>query len=72
MVYGGGASGVMLYGISLIAGKFDTGYLPSIAEKISSGGHFSDPAVMSCLPPRDWLRSRSAGPAMPSPRQLPE
>ncbi|MFO0809198.1 MAG: NADH-quinone oxidoreductase subunit N [Gemmataceae bacterium] len=32
VVYGGGASGVMLYGISLIAGKFGTGYLPDLAK----------------------------------------
>jgi NADH-quinone oxidoreductase subunit N len=31
VVYGGGAAGVMLYGISLLAGKFGTGYLPDIA-----------------------------------------
>src|SRR5262249_29834237 len=31
VVYGGGASGIMLYGISLIAGKFGTAYLPDIA-----------------------------------------
>jgi NADH-quinone oxidoreductase subunit N len=31
VVYGGGASGIMLYGISLIAGKFGTGYLPDLA-----------------------------------------
>src|SRR6185436_8648939 len=31
VVYGGGAAGVMLYGISLIAGKFGTGYLPDVA-----------------------------------------
>src|SRR5947207_15680992 len=31
VVYGGGASGVMLYGISLVAGKFGTGYLPELA-----------------------------------------
>jgi NADH-quinone oxidoreductase subunit N len=31
VVYGGGASGVMLYGISLIAGKFGTAYLPDVA-----------------------------------------
>jgi NADH-quinone oxidoreductase subunit N len=31
VVYGGGAAGIMLYGISLIAGKFGTGYLPDIA-----------------------------------------
>jgi NADH-quinone oxidoreductase subunit N len=31
VVYGGGASGVMLYGISLLAGTFGTGYLPDLA-----------------------------------------
>jgi NADH-quinone oxidoreductase subunit N len=31
VVYGGGASGIMLYGISLLAGKFGTGYLPDLA-----------------------------------------
>ncbi|HVS40001.1 MAG TPA: NADH-quinone oxidoreductase subunit N [Gemmataceae bacterium] len=31
VVYGGGAAGVMLYGISLLAGKFGTGYLPEVA-----------------------------------------
>jgi NADH-quinone oxidoreductase subunit N len=31
VVYGGGASGVMLYGISLVAGKFGTAYLPDLA-----------------------------------------
>ncbi len=31
VVYGGGASGIMLYGISLLAGKFGTGYLPNLA-----------------------------------------
>lgn len=32
VVYGGGASGVMLYGISLLAGKYGTGYLPDLAH----------------------------------------
>src|SRR5207253_4584139 len=32
VVYGGGASGVMLYGISLLAGRFGTGYLPDLAK----------------------------------------
>ncbi len=32
VVYGGGAAGIMLYGISLIAGKFGTGYLPDVAQ----------------------------------------
>src|SRR5262249_14163664 len=31
VVYGGGAAGVMLYGISLLAGKFGTAYLPDLA-----------------------------------------
>jgi len=31
VIYGGGASGIMLYGISLIAGKFGTAYLPDVA-----------------------------------------
>jgi NADH-quinone oxidoreductase subunit N len=33
VVYGGGASGVMLYGISLLAGKFGTASLPALADK---------------------------------------
>ncbi len=32
VVYGGGAAGIMLYGISLVAGKFGTGYLPDVAH----------------------------------------
>jgi NADH-quinone oxidoreductase subunit N len=32
VVYGGGASGIMLYGISLLAGKFGTAYLPDVAR----------------------------------------
>src|SRR5262249_11766585 len=31
VVYGGGSAGIMLYGISLLAGKFGTGYLPDVA-----------------------------------------
>lgn len=31
VVYGAGASGVMLYGITLLAGQFGSGYLPDIA-----------------------------------------
>jgi NADH-quinone oxidoreductase subunit N len=31
VVYGGGASGIMVYGISLLAGKFGTAYLPDLA-----------------------------------------
>lgn len=31
VVYGGGAAGVMLYGMSLLAGKFGTAHLPTLA-----------------------------------------
>lgn len=46
VVYGGGASGVMLYGISLLAGKFDTGYLPSIVRELGAAGALTDPVVV--------------------------
>jgi NADH-quinone oxidoreductase subunit N len=36
VVYGGGAAGVMLYGISLLAGKFGTGYLPDLGIAVSA------------------------------------
>lgn len=36
VVYGGGASGVMLYGISLLAGTFGTAYLPDLAAGLAS------------------------------------
>jgi NADH-quinone oxidoreductase subunit N len=36
VVYGGGASGIMLYGISLLAGKFGTAYLPQLAESYAA------------------------------------
>jgi NADH-quinone oxidoreductase subunit N len=35
VVYGAGASGVMLYGITLIAGTFGTAYLPDVCEAVS-------------------------------------
>jgi NADH-quinone oxidoreductase subunit N len=35
VVYGGGASGIMLYGISLVAGRFGTGYLPDVARGVA-------------------------------------
>jgi NADH-quinone oxidoreductase subunit N len=44
VVYGGGAAGVMLYGISLIAGKCGTGYMPEVASQIGQIG--SDPLVL--------------------------
>jgi NADH-quinone oxidoreductase subunit N len=39
VVYGGGAAGVMLFGISLLAGKFGTGYLPNMALGIVNSLH---------------------------------
>ncbi len=36
VVYGGGAAGIMLYGISLLAGKFGTGYLPELSISLAA------------------------------------
>ncbi|MCS7045133.1 MAG: hypothetical protein NZO58_02130, partial [Gemmataceae bacterium] len=36
VVYGGGAAGVMLYGITLLAGRFGTGYLPDVLMFLST------------------------------------
>jgi NADH-quinone oxidoreductase subunit N len=49
VVYGGGASGVMLYGISLLAGTFHTGYLPTILREVSTGNSLADPVVVMGL-----------------------
>jgi NADH-quinone oxidoreductase subunit N len=38
VVYGAGASGIMLYGITLVAGIFGTGYLPDIAAAVARRG----------------------------------
>ncbi|MBI3822853.1 MAG: NADH-quinone oxidoreductase subunit N [Planctomycetes bacterium] len=46
VVYGGGASGVMLYGISLLAGRFDSGYLPTVVREIGAGNTLADPVVI--------------------------
>jgi len=53
VVYGGGAAGMMLYGISLVAGRFGTGYLPevgsSLAQSMSAtaaGGLGMDPILV--------------------------
>ena len=53
VVYGGGAAGVMLYGISLLAGTFGTGYLPDLAVALAarvspagSTGLVYDPIVL--------------------------
>ena len=36
VVFGAGASGVMLYGISLLAGSIGTGYLPDVAAAVAA------------------------------------
>jgi len=52
VVYGGGASGVMLYGISLLAGRFGTAYLPDVAAGLmysfspQAGGMVFDPVLI--------------------------
>ncbi len=45
VVYGSGASGVMLYGISLLAGYCGTGYLPDILARLSTPGTLSEPVI---------------------------
>ncbi len=50
VVYGGGAAGVMLYGISLLAGKFGTGYLPDLAAGyIQAIGTFDPVLILGTL-----------------------
>ena len=44
VVYGGGAAGVMLYGISLLAGKFGTGYLPDVLSFVAANP--TDPVIL--------------------------
>ncbi|MGH7168768.1 MAG: NADH-quinone oxidoreductase subunit N, partial [Gemmataceae bacterium] len=52
VVYGGGAAGVMLYGISLLAGRFGTAYLPDVAVGLMhsfyppGGGVTFDPVLI--------------------------
>ena len=54
VVYGGGAAGVMLYGISLLAGKFGTADMPALANAYvqaftQPGGNFDPILVMGTL-----------------------
>jgi NADH-quinone oxidoreductase subunit N len=51
VVYGGGSAGVMLYGISLLAGKFGTAYLPGVAAGLAHAFGAADlPAVANVAP----------------------
>jgi NADH-quinone oxidoreductase subunit N len=49
VVYGAGAAGIMLYGISLLSGLLGTAHLPSLAQALvvfgNSHSNFADPAV---------------------------
>jgi NADH-quinone oxidoreductase subunit N len=49
VVYGGGSAGVMLYGISLIAGKYGTGYLPDVAAHIAHAGALDPLLILGVL-----------------------
>ncbi|MFM9965852.1 MAG: NADH-quinone oxidoreductase subunit N [Planctomycetaceae bacterium] len=53
VVYGAGAAGVMLYGISLLAGLTGTGSLPELANRfsliVSQGAGIGDPTVRTIL-----------------------
>lgn len=44
VVYGGGAAGVMLYGMSLLAGRYGTAYIPDLARMMSETA--PDPLVI--------------------------
>jgi len=50
VVYGGGAAGVMLYGISLLAGRFGTAYLPELGAayvaSVGQGAAGFDPVLL--------------------------
>lgn len=48
VVYGGGASGVMLYGISLVAGHpaISSGFLPTVVQRIGEGGMIGEPVIL--------------------------
>src|SRR5437879_7688488 len=50
VVYGGGASGIMLYGISLLAGKFGTAYLPDLAMGYATALHGTGSGVVVADP----------------------
>src|SRR5437868_3984418 len=47
VVYGGGASGVMLYGISLLAGKFGTASMPALAMGYAAALHGTGTGVVA-------------------------
>lgn len=53
VVYGAGAAGVMLYGLSLLAGLLGTASMPVLAERlnmlISEGAGMSDPVVRTVM-----------------------
>lgn len=48
VVYGGGAAGIMLYGISLVVGNpsISSGYLPTVVDAISQHNLMTDPVII--------------------------
>jgi NADH-quinone oxidoreductase subunit N len=48
VVYGGGASGVMLYGISLVVGhpSISSGFIPTVVTKIGETGMMGEPVIL--------------------------
>ncbi len=48
-VYGGGAAGIMLYGISLIAGLVNTVHLPTVAQRLSDALPAMGPQELTVL-----------------------
>src|SRR5262249_60750577 len=53
VVYGAGAAGIMLYGISLLSGLLGTAHLPSLAQALVAFGNSqvsaADPAAVRTL-----------------------
>ncbi len=49
VVYGGGAAGIMLYGISLLTGKLGTGYLPDVLRFLAETNLAQEPVLIMGL-----------------------
>jgi len=49
VVFGAGASGIMLYGMSLLAGRFGTGHIPSLGVAIAQSGTLDGAVLLGLL-----------------------
>ncbi len=49
VVFGAGASGIMLYGMSLLAGRFGTGHIPSLGVMIAESGTLDGAVLLGLL-----------------------